>query len=138
MTVAREIQSKHPLPILDVAYRSRQMAFRRNQISEWLIHEHNQLQEEIEYHKAQGEAIDEDYVSSRIADIETEASRQEKHALAMYGMLQGSDPRIAPLRRALAVWGLTADDIGVLSIHGTSTAANVCEVSFHIVVLLNH
>jgi fatty acid synthase subunit alpha len=112
------------------------MAFHRNQISEWLIHEHNQLQEEVEYRKAQGEVIDEDFVSSRIADIETEASRQEKHALAMYGMLQGSDPRIAPLRRALAVWGLTADDIGVLSIHGTSTAANVCEVSFHIDVLL--
>ena len=121
-----------------MAYRSRQMAFRRNQISDWLRHEHNQLQEEIEDRKAQGEGIDEDHVSSRIADIETEAGRQEKHALAMYGMLQGSDPRIAPLRRALAVWGLTADDIGVLSIHGTSTAANVCEVSFHNVVLLNH
>ena len=114
------------------------MAFRRNQISDWLRHEHNQLQEEIEDRKAQGEGIDEDHVSSRIADIETEAGRQEKHALAMYGMLQGSDPRIAPLRRALAVWGLTADDIGVLSIHGTSTAANVCEVSFHNVVLLNY
>ena len=37
---------------------------------------------------------------------------------------EGADPRIAPLRRALAVWGLTADDIGVLSIHGTSTQAN--------------
>ena len=121
-----------------MAYRSRQMAFRRKQISEWLLHEHSQLQEEIEYRKGQGEAIDKDYLSSRIADIETEASRQEKHTLAMYGMLQGSDPRIAPLRRALAVWGLTADDIGVLSIHGTSTGANVCKVTLHIVVLLNH
>ena len=99
------------------------MAFRRNQISEWLLHEHNQLQEEIEYRKGQGEAIDEDYLSCRIADIESEASRQEKHALAMYGMLQGSD--------------LTADDIGVLSIHGTSTGVNVCEIGFHIVMLLN-
>jgi fatty acid synthase subunit alpha, fungi type len=103
LTVAREIQSKHPLPILDVAYpsHSRQMAFRRNQISEWLLHEHNQ----IECRRGQGEAVDEDYISSRIADIETEASRQEKHALTMYGILQDSDPRIAPLRRALAVWG---------------------------------
>ena len=48
LTVAREIQSKHPLRILDVAYRSRQMAFHRNQISDWLRHKHNQLQEEIE------------------------------------------------------------------------------------------
>ena len=69
------MQSKHPLLILDVAYCSRQMAFRRNQISEWLLHKHNQLQGEIEYCKAQGEAIDEDYISSRIVDIETEASR---------------------------------------------------------------
>ena len=137
LTVAREIQSKHPLPILDVAHRSRQKAFRRNQISEWLLHEHNQLQEEIEYRK--GQAIDEDYLSSRVVDIETEASRQEKHALAMYGMLQGSDPHIASLRLALAVWDLTADDIGVLSILGTSTGANVCEFSFHIVTsLLSH
>ena len=55
----------------------------------------------------------------------------------MYGILQGSDPRIAPFQRALAVWGLTADEIGVLSIHGTSTGANVCEIVFQI-VLLNH
>ena len=128
MTVAREIQSKHSLPILDVAYRSCQVAFRRNQISQRLLHEHHQLQEEIEYRKA----IDEDYISCRIADLETEASRQEKDALSTYGMLEGSDPRIAPLRQALAIWGLTADDIGVLSIHGTSTGANVCDLTFHI------
>ncbi|KAK0541971.1 fatty acid synthase alpha subunit Lsd1 [Tilletia horrida] len=29
-----------------------------------------------------------------------------------------------PLQRALASWGLTADDIGAVSMHGTSTAAN--------------
>jgi hypothetical protein len=113
------------MPILDVAYRSRQLAFRRNQISQWLSHEHSQLKEEIEFRKGQGEALDEDYFSSRVADIEKEASRQDKDALATYGMLEGTDPRISPLRRALAVWGLTGDDIGVLSIHGTSTGANV-------------
>jgi fatty acid synthase subunit alpha, fungi type len=126
LTVAREVPSPHPLPILDVAYRSRQLAFRRKQISHWLSQEHSQLHEEQEFRKQQGESIDQGYLSSRVADIEQEAVRQEKDALAMYGMLQGADPRIAPLRRALAVWGLTADDIGVLSIHGTSTNANVC------------
>ncbi|KAF9467993.1 fatty acid synthase [Collybia nuda] len=124
LTVAREVPSKHPLPILDVAYRSRQLAFRRTQISQWLLHEHSQLQEELEFRKSQGESVQEDYFASRVANIEKEASQQEKDALAMYGMLEGSDPRVAPLRRALAVWGLTADDIGVLSIHGTSTGAN--------------
>ena len=69
--------------------------------------------------------MDDDYFSSRVAEIEKEAVRQEKDALAMYVMLEGNDPHISPLRRALAIWGLTVDDIGVLSIHGTSTNANV-------------
>lgn len=124
LTVARQVPSKHPSLILDVAYRSRQLSFRRLQISQWLSHEHAQLQEEIAYRKVEGETIEDDFFSARVANIEAEAVRQEKDALAMYGMLEGSDPHIAPLRRALAVWGLTADDIGVLSIHGTSTNAN--------------
>ena len=126
LSIARELQAKHPLPILDVAYRSRQLAFRRKQISQWLDNERQQLQEELEFRKAGGDTVEEDYVASRITDMEKEAARQEKDALATYGMLEGVDPRVAPLRRALAVWGLTADDIGVLSIHGTSTGANVC------------
>ncbi|KAE9399788.1 fatty acid synthase [Gymnopus androsaceus JB14] len=124
LTVAREIPSKRPLPILDIAYRSRQLSFRRTQVSQWLAHEQTQLQDEIESQKASGETIDEEYYTSRVAAIEQEAARQEKEALATYGMLEGSDPHIAPLRRALAVWGLTVDDINVLSIHGTSTQAN--------------
>jgi fatty acid synthase subunit alpha, fungi type len=122
--VAREVPSNHPLSILDVAYRSRQLAFRRKQISDWLDHEHAELRAEVEVLKAEGQQHV-DYFASRVSDIEQEAERQEKDALSMYGMLEGVDPRIAPLRRALAVWGLTADDIGVLSIHGTSTGANV-------------
>ncbi|KAJ7158521.1 fatty acid synthase [Mycena filopes] len=124
LTVAREIASKHPLPILDIAYRSRQLAFRRTQISQWLAHEHSQLQEELQIRKSQGEPIEEGYFASRVANMEKEAAQQDGDVLAMYGMLEGSDPRISPLRRALAVWGLTADDVGVLSIHGTSTKAN--------------
>lgn len=124
LTIAREVSTKHPLPILDINYRARQLVFRRKQISEWLSHEQTQLKEELEYRQSQGDVADEEYFAIRIADLEAEARRQEKEALATYGMLEGADPRVAPLRRALAVWGLTADDIGVLSIHGTSTAAN--------------
>ena len=68
---------------------------------------------------------DQSAMTARLVALEQEALAQEKQALATYGMLEGSDPTIAPLRRALAVWGLTADDIGVVSIHGTSTVANV-------------
>ncbi|KAI0077780.1 fatty acid synthase [Panus rudis PR-1116 ss-1] len=124
LSIAREVKTETPLPILNLDYRSRQLAFRRKQISQWLENERELLRDEIEFRKEQGENVDEKYISSRVADIEAEAARQEKDALATYGMLRGVDPRVAPLRRALAVWGLTVDDIGVLSIHGTSTGAN--------------
>ncbi|KAF8843701.1 hypothetical protein BDN67DRAFT_963867 [Paxillus ammoniavirescens] len=124
LAVARELPSKYPLPSLNLDYRSRQIAFRRKQVSDWLSHEHAQLQDEIEVQKAETGTFDEEYFASRVADIEKEARRQEKEVLATYGMLEGSDARVGPMRRALAVWGLNADDIGVLSIHGTSTAAN--------------
>lgn len=35
-----------------------------------------------------------------------------------------ADPSISPLRGALAVWGLTIDDLSVASLHGTSTSKN--------------
>lgn len=122
MTIARELTPTTPLPLLDINYRSRQLAFRRRQISQWAENEREILEEEA---KALTGPSSKDFVASRLAHIEEEAHRQEKDALATYGMLQGADPRIAPLRRALAVWGLNADDIGVISIHGTSTKANV-------------
>ena len=128
LSIAREVPSKHPLPILDVDYRSRQLSFRRSQISQWLDNERELLRGEVQYRKEQGQEVDEDYFASRVADIEKEAARQEKDAQAVYGMLAGTDDRIAPLRRALAVWGLTIDDVDVLSIHGTSTGANVSDL----------
>lgn len=124
LSVARELPSKYPLPLLGLEYRARQIAFRRKQISDWLSHEHAQLREEVEEQKSKDGTFDEDYFASRIADIEKEARRQDKEILATFGMLEGTDARVGPMRRALAVWGLTADDIGVLSIHGTSTGAN--------------
>ena len=114
------------------------MTFRRKQISQWLENERQQLQDELEFRKSGGNAVDDDYVASRIADMEKEAARQEKDALATYGMLEGADPRVAPLRRALAVWGLAADDLGVLSIHGTSTGANVSRLFPPLPPLLTH
>ncbi|GAA5926751.1 trifunctional fatty acid synthase subunit FAS2 [Sporobolomyces koalae] len=123
MGTAREVAAKYPSPILNVAYRRRQLEFRRRQISQWLSNETELLKFEVESH-GHAEKLPSDFVSERLASIEREAKRQEAEALATYGMLSGSDPSIAPLRRALAVWGLTIDDVGVASFHGTSTVAN--------------
>ena len=78
--------------------------------------ENDQIREEFQDAKAQGE-VDEEYFATRLGEVEREGARQEKEALATYGMLEGSDPRIAPLRRALAVWGLTPDDLFQPSCH---------------------
>ena len=118
---SREIHLKEALPLLDIKYRARQLAFRRRQISQWLENEIELLRLESAGRKT---AESDEWLQQRISFIEDEARRQEKDALATFGMLQGSTPNVAPLRRALAVWGLDADSVGVISCHGTSTNAN--------------
>ncbi|KAF2204996.1 hypothetical protein GQ43DRAFT_477755 [Delitschia confertaspora ATCC 74209] len=126
LTTAREAPSKFPSPLLDIKYRKRQMDLRRRQIKQWQESELLYLQEEVAAVKASGEAVNEsEYMQERAAHIEREAKRQEKEALNSLGnSFWKQDPRIAPLRGALATWGLTIDDLGVASFHGTSTVAN--------------
>ncbi|PSN67417.1 hypothetical protein BS50DRAFT_574116 [Corynespora cassiicola Philippines] len=127
LTTAREVPSKFPSPLLDIKYRRRQMDLRRKQIKQWQESELLYLQEEVAAIKAASdEGFNEaEYLQERAAHIEREAKRQEKDALNSLGnTFWKQDPRIAPLRGALATWGLTIDDLGVASFHGTSTVAN--------------
>ncbi|KAG1760568.1 hypothetical protein EDD22DRAFT_989641 [Suillus occidentalis] len=99
LSVAREFPSKYPLPTsLNLDYRSRQIAFRHKQISEWLDHELAQLQEEMDALEADGGNADKEFFSSRVSDIEKEARGQEKEALATYGMLKGADAHVTFMR----------------------------------------
>ncbi|KAL2863103.1 trifunctional fatty acid synthase subunit FAS2 [Aspergillus lucknowensis] len=127
LTTARENPGKFPSPLLDIKYRRRQLELRKTQIREWQESEFLYLQEEAEAMKAQGsESFDlAEYMQERAQHINREAIRQEKDAQYSLGNnFWKQDPRIAPLRGALATWGLTVDDIGVASFHGTSTVAN--------------
>ena len=124
MGTARQVAAKYPTNSLDITYRRRQLEFRRRQIGQWLENETELLKMEFDDLKAQGKEIGADFVSEKLAAIEADAKKQEAEAQGIYGMLQGQDPSVAPLRRALAVWGLTIDDVGVASFHGTSTVAN--------------
>lgn len=126
LTTAREAASKFPSPLLDIKYRKRQLELRRSQIKQWQESEIMYLQEETAAMKAQGGDFNEsDYLQDRAAHIEREAIRQEKEATYSLGNnFWKQDPRIAPLRGALATWGLTVDDLDVASFHGTSTVAN--------------
>lgn len=126
LTTARETPSQFPSPLLDIKYRRRQLELRRSQIKQWQESELLYLQEEVVAMKSQGSSLNEsDYMKDRIGHIEREAIRQEKDATFSLGNnFWKQDSRIAPLRGALATWGLTIDDLGVASFHGTSTVAN--------------
>ena len=126
LTTAREDATKFPSPLLDIKYRKRQLDLRRQQIKQWQESELLYLQEEIAAMKSQGTPFNEkDYLKERAQHISKEADRQEKEAQNSLGnAFWKRDPQIAPLRGALATWGLTIDDLGVASFHGTSTVAN--------------
>lgn len=126
LTVAREVPGKYPSPLLDINYRARQLKRRRSQISQWAESEYSFLTDEVAAARDQNPDLDvEAFRTERADHIRREAVRQEKDAQNSYGNeFYKNDPSIAPLRGALAVWGLTVDDIGVASFHGTSTVAN--------------
>ncbi|KAL1301771.1 hypothetical protein AAFC00_005969 [Neodothiora populina] len=126
LTTAREEASKYPSPLLDIKYRKRQLDQRKKYIKSWQESELMYLQEEVAAMKSQNPDLNEiEYMEDRAQHIEREAKRQEKDALFSLGNnFWKQDPRIAPLRGALATWGLTIDDLGVASFHGTSTVAN--------------
>ena len=126
LTSARENPSKFPSPLLDINYRRRQLELRRKQIKQWQESELLYLQEELAAMKVQGGNFDEsEYMQERAQHIAREAIRQEKDAMNSLGnSFWKQDSRIAPLRGALATWGLTIDDLDVASFHGTSTVAN--------------
>ncbi|RDW83984.1 trifunctional fatty acid synthase subunit FAS2 [Aspergillus mulundensis] len=127
LTTARENPGKFPSPLLDIKYRRRQLEMRKKQIREWQESELLYLQEEADAMKAQSPAEFDatEYMQERAHHINREAIRQEKDAQFSLGNnFWKQDSRIAPLRGALATWGLTVDDIGVASFHGTSTVAN--------------
>ncbi|KAJ2374283.1 fatty acid synthase alpha subunit Lsd1 [Coemansia sp. RSA 2611] len=94
----------------------RQLELRRKQIDEWA------RQERLDDASRAGKGlVDGDF--DRF--VESEASRQYADALDTWGnSFWKRNAHIAPLRGALAVWGLGIDDIGIVSFHGTSTKAN--------------
>lgn len=126
LTAAREAPRQFLSPLLDMQYRAKQIALRRAQIAAWSESEYTSLGDEIQAISQQNPDLDiQSFRQDRANHIKREATRQEKDALCSYGNdFYKNDPSIAPLRGALAVWGLTVDDIGVASFHGTSTVAN--------------
>ncbi|KAK5625747.1 hypothetical protein RRF57_001463 [Xylaria bambusicola] len=116
MTQVRESSTAPPSPLLDIAYRKSMLNLTLSHIQERysVFHPGNSPPQ-------QGKAEAAVYAQ----EMDRAQKREESEARRRYGNdFWKGDQRIAPLRGALAVWGLTADDIDVVSLHGTSTQAN--------------
>ncbi|OLY80881.1 Fatty acid synthase subunit alpha [Smittium mucronatum] len=127
LTTAREIPSTVSSPLLSIEYRRRQLEISRKNIRTWVENEHSYLRSELESLVKSNSlpCSEEVFIRERSEYIQREAARQESEAMDVWGIeFFKNDPRISPLRGALAVYGLTVDDIGVASFHGTSTKAN--------------
>ena len=124
LTTAREHHGdlKFPTPLLNIKYRKRQLAAREVQIKQWVENEIDLLKYEVSEVPLDDQ---EEFFVERTKEINHEASKQLKAAQSQWGNeFFKNEPRIAPLRGALATYGLTIDDLGVASFHGTSTMAN--------------
>ncbi|KAI9223673.1 hypothetical protein BC828DRAFT_410490 [Blastocladiella britannica] len=122
LTTARQLSSTYTPRAMDIQYRKKQIERHLRQISDWMEDEVQELIEE-----AQGVPAEERdaFLAERRGALERDARRQSKAVLSTWGNdFWTRDPTIAPLRGALAVWGLNVDDIGVTSFHGTGTKAN--------------
>ncbi|KAJ2744078.1 fatty acid synthase alpha subunit Lsd1 [Coemansia sp. BCRC 34301] len=102
--------------------------YRRRQLERDLAALESKKQEELTYlaDMVDGTADTVGLLELRYAGkIEKTYQRQRRSLQDFWGNeFWKADSEISPLRGSLAVWGLTADDIGVASFHGTSTVAN--------------
>lgn len=136
LTTAREYHgdAKFTSAKLDIKYRARQLKKRVAQIKQW-------TEEELELLAIEAEQVEDkqSFLAERTEEIERESVKQIKDAQRQYGNeFWKNDPRIAPLRGALATFNLTIDDLGVCSFHGTSTKANDKNESATIDKMMSH
>jgi fatty acid synthase subunit alpha len=126
MVHATEARSAFPSPFLDIKFRRKQLMTRMGLIKAYEDAENQQVEDEIENMKSTDLTFDVDaYRKHRATHISHEVTRQKADALDSLGnTFWKNHPEIAPMRGALATWGLTIDDLNVCSFHGTSTIMN--------------
>ncbi|KAI9503777.1 acyl transferase domain-containing protein [Coemansia spiralis] len=117
LTAAKEvsnvIQAHGPLRTLDFKYRQRMLQKQLATLESWKKSETRDIENVI---------VGRDRI---LAQIELDYQRQKRLVQDAWGNeFWKSNNEISPVRGSLAVWGLTVDDIGLTSFHGTSTKAN--------------
>ncbi|KAJ2895927.1 fatty acid synthase alpha subunit Lsd1, partial [Coemansia aciculifera] len=121
LTSAREVAVGASPRLLDFGYRRRQMELHMASVDALRVEELRAL---ADADSSLGSQASESH-SVIVDQIEAQYQRQRRSLQDTWGNeFWKSNPAISPLRGSLAVWGLTVDDIGMASFHGTSTAAN--------------
>jgi fatty acid synthase subunit alpha, fungi type len=127
MTAAREGANGRASPLLDLEYRRSNLKDEIAQIESW----RRRKQEILSQSNSQSE-------QSRLAITATSQCRiRDVQNLWSYN-IRKQNPDISPIRAALAVWGMTIDDLQVASLHGTSTKANDTNESSVIDQMMSH
>lgn len=126
MVHATEARGAFPSPFLDIKFRRRQLTSRMKLIKEYENSELQLIEDEIKAMKSTDSNFDVvAYRAHRTTHTNHEVTRQKADALDSLGnTFWKNHLEIAPIRGALATWGLTIDDLNVCSFHGTSTVMN--------------
>ncbi|KAJ2068398.1 fatty acid synthase alpha subunit Lsd1 [Coemansia sp. S2] len=122
LTSAREASDNSPpLRLLNFDYRRRQLL---HELALLETRKQEELADLADMADLQTDSVE--LSTMRYAgEVEKSYQRQRRSLQDTWGNeFWKSDPEFSPLRGSLAVWGLTADDIGLASFHGTSTVAN--------------
>ena len=138
LTTAREHHSsvKYASPNLNMKVHKAPIVTREAQIKDWVENELEALKLEAKEFPSEDQN---EFLLERTREIHNEAESQLRAAQQQWGNdFYKRDPRIAPLRGALATYGLTIDDLGVASFHGTSTKANDKNESATINEMMKH
>ncbi len=127
LTTVREIRGgwKND-PSIDINYRQRRLRQENARVNVWKTAELRNIEKDAKRIESnEGIEAATIYRQARDQAATREADKMIEAAYQIYG--QGfwvNNPNISPLRGALAVYGLTPDDIEIASNHGTSTPAN--------------
>ena len=125
LTLSREDPTKFPSPLLDLKYRRRQLQYQLDDINSRREAAVRFAKEELTASRIGQDSDAAELLSSQTSQIDQIAHHQGSEALNTWGNeFWKRDLTIAPLRGALATWGLTIEDLNVASLHGTSTQAN--------------
>ncbi|KAJ2867196.1 fatty acid synthase alpha subunit Lsd1 [Coemansia aciculifera] len=122
LTSAREAcDNSPPSRLLNFDYRRRQLQRQLSALEAWKQEELADLADMVDGPSDTVELSAMSYAKQ----VEDEYVQQRRSLQDVWGneFWKGKSD-LSPLRGSLAVWGLTADDIGLASFHGTSTVAN--------------